>query len=1100
MKETLNWVNLRRVTPLRLASFYALFGGVWILFSDRLLGVFVKNQSLYIQLSTVKGWLYVAGTAVLLYFLFYWGLNSLQKSEEALQVSYRELQLTHATLARTYEEMEATHEELVAAEEELKQQFEEVREQEAYYRRVYEGISSGILLQDRCGKVLRANNAACRLLKRSSSQLTSPTRTDGIWQANYSDGTPFRCEDLPKGVFWEKPGTPIYREIEVLGNNEQKSWISVHSDPIQNLNAEHEQELVTTLVDITEEKHLETYEHLLKEIDQLVLQEKSLVEIQQFLCDQLVKKMNFSWVWIGRKEDDGSVAFCAQAGIKEQDPPIVRWDESLHGQGAVGKTIQTGEKQVDELEGNPRFVAWADFLAENQFRSVAALPLSHQRDTFGTLSLYSREADFFTEKRVAFLEHFSLQLALAFNSAKDREHLEHYRLLAEDSLDIILFIRVDGQIIDANEAAVNRYGYTREELTHMSIHNLCLPEDRKELLNLLPKAQVGIHFDCLHLCKDGSVFPTEVSAKGAILNGNPVILSIIRDITERKNAEAMVWLEKERAQVTLDSIGDAVITTDVYGNVEYLNPIAVALTGWTNEEAAGHLLEKVFHIVNEETGETVENPIVRCIREGLIVGLANHTVLIQPNGQTIAIEDSAAPIRDRNQVVIGAVLVFHDVSDKRNLMKDLVHQAHHDALTGLPNRLLFNEHLSQALAQARRKQSMLAVLFLDLDRFKLINDTMGHNIGDLLLKAGSERLYQALREGDTIARQGGDEFLVLLPEINQEAEAASITKRILDVFLKPFVLDGNEIFISTSIGISLYPNDGSDLETLVKQADTAMYHAKELGRNNYQFFTPELNTRTHELLSLENSLRKALEREEFILHYQPQVDFNSGRIVGLEALIRWNSTSRGIVSPAAFIPIAEETGLIIPIGEWVLRKACKQNFAWQKQGYPPLCIAVNISARQFLEPNFIAVVAQILKETDLDPRWLEIEITESIAMEKGESSVEMLRSIKKLGVRISIDDFGTGFSSLNYLSRLPVDTLKIDQSFVRDICADANGEAVITAIILLAQNLRLKVIAEGVETETQWSFLKDKRCDEMQGYYFSKPLPAEDLEKRFLHL
>ncbi len=714
------------------------------------------------------------------------------------------------------------------------------------------------------------------------------------------------------------------------------------------------------------------------------------------------------------------------------------------------------------------------------------------------MALYSHETDFFDKKRIALLEHFSLQLALTFNYAQDREHLERYRLLAEDSLEIILFVQPDGRILDANEAAVKRYGYTHEELTSIHIQDLRLNDDRIVLLDQLQGAKDGIKFECLHRCKDGSIFPVEVSSKGATYRGNQIVISIIRETTERKNAEAMIWLQKERAQVTLDSIGDAVITTDVNGIVDYLNPIAESLTGWTNTEAAGQFLEKVFQIVNEDTGAPAVNPIVRCLREGRIVGLANHTVLIHHNGRKIAIEDSAAPIRDRQGKVIGGVLVFHDVSDKRNLMRELAHQAQHDALTGLPNRLLFNELLNQALAQARRKKSRLAVLFLDLDHFKLINDTMGHNMGDLLLNLCSERLQLALREGDTIARQGGDEFLVLLPDILQMEEAASITERILDIFLKPFSLDGNEVFISPSVGISLYPNDGDDLETLVKQADAAMYYAKEQGRKNYQFFTPELNFRAHERLSLENSLRKALERDEFVLYYQPQVDFDTGCIVGLEALIRWNSAERGLVSPNAFIPIAEETGLIVPIGEWVLRRACAQNVEWQRQGFKPLRIGVNISARQFQEANFIETVAQVLYETNIDPQWLEIEITESIAMEKGETSVEMLHRLKELGVRISIDDFGTGFSSLNYLKRLPVDTLKIDQSFVRDIQVDDNGEAVITTIILLAQNLRLKVIAEGVENETQWTFLKDKRCDEMQGFFFSKPLLAEEIERHFL--
>lgn len=698
-----------------------------------------------------------------------------------------------------------------------------------------------------------------------------------------------------------------------------------------------------------------------------------------------------------------------------------------------------------------------------------------------------------------FLFHLGLNSLQRTEKAlrEDREHLVRYRLLAEDSMEIILFIRPNGQIIDANEAAVRRYGYTLEELVHRSIQNLSLPEDQLEVVDLNQKALGGIHFECLHLCKDGSIFPVEVSTKGTIYNGCQIIISIIRDITERKNTEAKVWLEKERAQVTLDSIGDAVITTDVRGNVEYLNPIAEALTGWTNAEAAGLSLEKVFQIVDEETSRPIKSPIVRCLKEGCVIGLENHTVLINRQGHTIAIEDSAAPIRDRNKAVIGGVLVFHDVSDKRNLMKELEHQAHHDALTGLPNRLHFNQDLNQALAKAKRTRGKLAVMFLDLDRFKLINDTMGHSLGDLLLNVVAERIRETLREGDTLARQGGDEFLVLLPEICHEQDVVAVSDRILEVFSQPLILDGNEVYMSTSIGISLYPVDGSDIETLVKQADTAMYYAKEQGRNNYQFFTAGLNIKVNDRLSIENSLRKGLERGEFVLHYQPQVDLESGFIVGMEALIRWNTADRGIISPATFIPIAEETGLIVPIGEWVLRTACAQNMAWQEQGYPLLRMAVNISARQFREPNFINLVAGILQEIGMDPQWLELEITESIAMENGEASVEMLSSFKELGIRISIDDFGTGFSSLNYLRRMPIDTLKIDQSFIRDISTGENGKEVVTAIIQLAKNLRLKVIAEGVETNTQWSFLKNKQCNEIQGFLFSKAVTSEEVEKLF---
>ncbi|MBC2721872.1 bifunctional diguanylate cyclase/phosphodiesterase [Desulfosporosinus sp.] len=681
---------------------------------------------------------------------------------------------------------------------------------------------------------------------------------------------------------------------------------------------------------------------------------------------------------------------------------------------------------------------------------------------------------------------------------KDRAVLERYRLLADEVLDIIIFISPEGQIIDANEAAVKRYGYSRDELTNMPFSKLRLPEDHSTVPYFLQNAPKGMQFELKHICKDGSVFPIDISAKGATSNGKPIIISLIRDISKRKEVEAEVWLEKERAQVTLESIGDAVITTDVHMNVEYINPVAEALTGWSNAEAAGLSLESIFKTVNEETGEAAEIPIVRSLREGRVVCLSDNTALINKAGVTLAIEESAAPIRDRENTVIGAVLVFRDVSYKRNHMKELAHQAQHDALTGLPNRLLFNEHLRQAIAQAKRKKGKLAVMFLDLDRFKLINDTMGHNLGDQLLIHVAERIRQTLREGDTVARQGGDEFLVLLPEIRDELEAASVSERICGIFAQPIILEGNEIYISASIGISLYPTDGNDLEALVKQADTAMYYAKEKGRNNCQFFTAGLNIKANQRLSTENSLRKALVRGEFVLHYQPQVDLESGVIVGLEALIRWNSVELGMVSPEDFISIAEETGLIVPIGEWVLRTACAQNKLWQTQGYEPVRMSVNISARQFQEPNFIKLVQQILEETELDSRWLELEITESIAMEKGETTLEMLSAFKQLGVRISIDDFGTGFSSLNYLRRMPIDTLKIDRSFINDISTGENGEEVVTAIIQLAKNLHLKVIAEGVETINQRAFLKDRLCDEMQGYLFSKAVPTEEAERLFV--
>lgn len=443
------------------------------------------------------------------------------------------------------------------------------------------------------------------------------------------------------------------------------------------------------------------------------------------------------------------------------------------------------------------------------------------------------------------------------------------------------------------------------------------------------------------------------------------------------------------------------------------------------------------------------------------------------------------------------VTLYKDVTHRKQIEEQIWHQAHHDTLTDLPNRLLFDEHLSLALARAKRKQGKCAILFLDLDRFKLINDTLGHSNGDLLLQLVAQRLQEGLYEGDTIGRLGGDEFLILLPELTHEEDAATVAEKIIGFFAEPFYLDTHEVFVSPSLGISLYPSDGENIGTLLKHADTAMYHAKEQGRNNYQFFTKELNKKIHDRLTVENDLRKALDRKEFVLHYQPLVDLISGQLVGVEALIRWQPPQGGLVSPEVFIPIAEETGLIVQLGERVLREACRQNLAWQQKGYPPHRISVNISARQFRESDFVETITRILEETGLDPQWLELEITESIAMEQGENTIRQLRQLQEFGIQIAIDDFGTGFSSLNSLRRLPLTTLKIDQVFIREIGNDCNGEAVLRSIIHLAKDLKLRIVAEGVEEQEQLDFLKRENCDEMQGYLFCKPLPCEEIEELF---
>jgi len=420
------------------------------------------------------------------------------------------------------------------------------------------------------------------------------------------------------------------------------------------------------------------------------------------------------------------------------------------------------------------------------------------------------------------------------------------------------------------------------------------------------------------------------------------------------------------------------------------------------------------------------------------------------------------------------------------------YQALHDLLTGLPNRILFNERLLISLANARSNREKLAVMFLDLDRFKKINDTLGHEVGDRLLKAVALRLTDCIRDTDILARWGGDEFTLLLPKISSAECSAETAQRILDALKPPFLLGNDYLHITSSIGIALYPDDGEDAETLIKNADAALYSAKAKGRNNYQFYTRNINEEASELLFLENRLHHAWERGEFRVYYQPKVNINTGKITGMEALVRWQSPELGFVAPVKFIPIAEENGLIVPIGEWVLRTACRQNKAWLDAGLPPMRIAVNLSARQLQQPDLVEMVAQVLAETKLESGFLELEITETTAMQNLDLTREILKKLNTMGVRIAIDDFGTGYSSLNYLKKFPIQTIKIDRSFVRDMTVDLYDVAIAKAVIALGQSLNMSVVAEGVETLEQLECLRQLGCEEMQGYLFSEPLPDKD--------
>jgi diguanylate cyclase (GGDEF)-like protein/PAS domain S-box-containing protein len=569
----------------------------------------------------------------------------------------------------------------------------------------------------------------------------------------------------------------------------------------------------------------------------------------------------------------------------------------------------------------------------------------------------------------------------------------------------------------------------------------------------------------------------------------------LRNMLERaSNAEAL-FREKERAQVTLNSIGDAVVCTDVSGNVTFLNPIAEALSGWSADEAIGRPFVQVFRIIDILDHRHAVDPMALVIKTNKALKLPPNSILIRRDKMELAIEDSTAPIHDRRGRVTGGVMVFHDVTQARAVSQKMSHLAQYDYLTDLPNRLLLHDRLSQAICAAHRLQKYLAVLFVDVDRFKHVNDSLGHLIGDKLLSSIAQRLVDSVRSSDTISRQGGDEFVILLSSVAHAADAALSAQKLLTAAGMPHRVEEHDLQITLSVGISIYPEDGTDAETLVKNADTAMLNAKDSGRNNYQFFRPAMNEHAQERQSIEGNLRHALERGEFVLHYQPKLDLVTETLTGAEALIRWRQPKRGTVFPQDFIPIAEQCGYIVPIGRWVLREACRQRRFWLDAHLAAIPIAINISAVELRSNHFVAHVHEILQETGLDPQYLEFELTETAFMQDPQSTIAVLRALKDLGIQLTLDDFGTGYSSLSYLKRFPINALKIDKSFVRGLCTDSDDSKLVSAVINLGRSFHLQVIAEGVETREQFMALQAQNCAEGQGYYFQKPIAADEFAK-----
>lgn len=881
-----------------------------------------------------------------------------------------------------------------------------------------------------------------------------------------------------------------------------------------------EQRMFTALIrDITlrraSEEHVLQLNRLLRTITaitQMVVRERSRERLLAEACRIIVEHGEYRMAWVGLADiEQGTVHVAAKAGLDNGylSRAGIRCDDSPQGNGPTGIAIREGHYVVNNNSPiNLHFAPWCELAEAHGFGSSAAFPLRVRDQVIGAVNVYADKLDAFRKEEVALLSEMADDLSYALQMIEMvAAHEQAEQALAQSeanfrslttNANVGTLVNCQGLHVYGNTQILEMLGYTLDELRQTGMGELVHPDEAAAVINRFGQGLLGTAteqvYETIFITRDGHTVPVEISATKTIWEGAPCGLIFIHDIRARHQAEARM----RQLSSALEQTADAVLITDTAGVIEYVNPAFEQITGFPPAEVLGQTPRL---ICSGKHGVAFYENLWRTI----LAGHAFRDVFTnrRKNGEYYFEEKTITPLKNTAGQITHFISTGKDVTERMQAQERLEYIAQHDALTALPNRLLLLDRLNQAIARARWHHRVVALLFVDLDRFKTINDTLGHETGDLILQQIALRLNTCVREGDTVARFGGDEFVILLDDVANESDIRGISKKVLEALLPPFKVSVQQFYVTASIGISLYPNDGADASTLLKNADIAMYRAKEQGKNVFQFYSAEMSARAFERLTLESSLRHALERGELCLYYQPVVDAASGVIVSVEALLRWQHPDFGLVLPSDFIPLLEETGWIIPAGEWVLETACAQLQVWHELGWPELRLAVNLSSRQLQSENLLRVIEACLSKRPFRTGQLELEITEGMLMDQGGATTEILGALRALGVRLAVDDFGTGYSSLSYLRRFPIDTLKIDRSFVHDIPGDATDSAITTAIIVLAQSLKLNVVAEGIETLAQRDFLQSLGCYNMQGFWFSKPLPPEDithlLEKRNPH-